>query len=239
MSLTRPLDRLLHFIFPPRCAFCGDLLPTDEGVCRRCAAALPLISGAVCPACGAEVSRCCCSGPTDYEGCVAPFYYEGPAKNAVLRLKFQAKASAARVLSGYLIAAVMERYGGTGIDGVCCVPLDRQSLSRRGYNQAELLAGPVAQALNVPFYPHGLIKSKPTKTQSSLPAAARRGNVLGVYGIHPDFRPAGLNLLLIDDVKTTGATLNECAKVLRAAGAAGVYCAVLAISAGKSRKIQR
>ena len=112
-------------------------------------------------------------------------------------------------------------------DTVTWVPVSRKRLRRRGYDQAGLIAGEAAKLWDTRAVPL-LKKTRDTPAQSKKDAAARRANVLGAFAPQNEERIKGSRILLIDDVRTTGATLGECAGVLRRAGAAEVVCAVLA-----------
>ncbi|HOJ35800.1 MAG TPA: phosphoribosyltransferase family protein, partial [Clostridiales bacterium] len=120
-------------------------------------------------------------------------------------------------------------YSEIAFDCVCFVPESEDVLKERGYNQSRLLAESVSRHLNVPCG-ELLKKLYTTKPQRTLSAAERQGNVLGVFETNPEEITAGKKILLIDDIKTTGATLDECAKSLLIAGADRVFCAVAAVS---------
>ena len=221
-------DGLFSFLFPSRCVFCGKLLPRGEAVCAGCGAALPELKGPLCKKCGREKAFCACGGRHfEFERCIAPYYYEGPAKKGIRRLKFGNKPFVGSVMAR-AIAAVLEReYAGIPLDLVTAVPLGRAEQRRRGYNQSAQLARPLAERLGRP-YGELLLKTVTTRPQRECGAAERWGNVFGVFGAKEPARLRGKTVLLVDDIMTTGATLNECAKMLKLAGAKAVYCAVAA-----------
>src|SRR5262249_39936391 len=110
------------------------------------------------------------------------------------------------------------------------VPLHPQRLRQRGFNQSELLAQPVAAALNVPLLPHGLQRRVATRQQANLTAAERRKNMTDeVFVLGRRTNVVGMGILLVDDVRTTGATLDAAAAAVKSAGAATVYALTLAI----------
>lgn len=213
MSLAKAV---LDLFFPPRCPFCQQLLER---------------TGPVCPACQREV---CWTRGTEGEVrgeyfrlCVAPVWYRDRARDAFHRFKFSGLRSYAPVF-GLLMAQCVTDRGLGPFDLVTWAPLSRQRLRRRGYDQARLLAKGVGQTLGVPVM-HTLDKCRNTPAQSGLEDAAhRRANALGAYRLRPGAQVAGKRVLLVDDVITSGSTLGECARILRTAGAEGVWCVVFA-----------
>lgn len=204
---------ILDLLFPPKCPFCGRVEDRAE----------------ICPACRREL-------PWTEDGeqeqtlpgklrCVAPLWYEGLAREGLLRFKFQGASGAADVLGQLIAASAAERYPGE-FDTVTWVPVSRKRLRRRGYDQSRLLTEAACRLWET--RPAALLeKTRDNPAQSSLSdAAARRANVLGIYRAAPE--AAGKRILLVDDIVTTGATLQECARTLREAGAESVVCAAVA-----------
>lgn len=211
----RMFESLLDLLFPPKCPFCRRVLE-HPGVCRACEKALPRTEGE-------ETVR---TGPGGLR-CAAPLWYEGAVREAVLRLKFQGVSAAAEPLGAWIARCAAEELSGE-FDVVTWVPVGKKRLRQRGYDQSELLARSACRAWDTA--PVRLLeKTVENPAQSGLKeAAARRANVLGVYRAMPE--AAGRRVLVIDDVCTTGATLTECVRVLKEAGAADVVCAALALS---------
>lgn len=209
-------ERILNLLFPPRCPFCGKVQPRS-GICPRCA---PLLSVTE----GDQVVR------EDGGGlrCAAPLWYEGTAREGVLRFKFQGTRSAAAVFGEMLAQCAAEEFGGE-FDTVTWVPVSKKRLRKRGFDQARLLAEEACRHWETS--PRQLlVKIVDNPAQSTIRGgmAARRANVLGVYETAPGVDVQGRRILLIDDVCTSGATLNECVRVLMDAGAERVVCAALA-----------
>lgn len=204
-------EALWRLLFPPKCPFCGRVLD-EPGVCPKCPKTLPWVE----------------EGPRVLPGgavCAAPLWYQGEVREAVLRFKFRSAADAAVPLGELLARCAAEHFAGD-FDTVVWVPVSRRRLRQRGYDQARLLAEEACRVWGVQAR-ELLRRTVHTPPQSSLrDAAARRANVLGVFGALPD--AAGRRVLLIDDVCTSGATLCECVRVLRGAGAACAACAVVA-----------
>lgn len=222
------LKRLGTALFPTRCAFCGRVQPSEKTCCDSCEAALPRILPPVCPSCGMQKKDCRCRGAKHrFTRLTAPFYYEGIVRRGIWLFKFRGRPSAARRFGEEITRAVCREYAGIAFDGVTFVPLSKKGLRERGYDQARLIAEVTARQLHLPLLT-GLVKCANIKTQHTLPLQERRGNVVGAYRYEGDSL-AGLRLLLIDDISTSGATLNECAKMLRLAGAKEVYAAAIAL----------
>jgi ComF family protein len=145
---------------------------------------------------------------------------------AVQRLKYSQERHLVDPLAALLLECLAARP--LAVDAVVPVPLDDRRARSRGYNQAALLAAPVATTLAVPLAPGWLRRTRPTRPQVGLTARDRRANVRGAFACPEPAAVAGRRLLVVDDVMTTGATLEACAEALVAAGAAGVWGIVVA-----------
>jgi len=209
------LDWLLDLLYPPKCMLCSRLLEDGHAsVCGRCHGDLPEYDGAL-----RRVAY--------FEKVVAPFYYEEPIRDAILRFKFRGMRNYAGQFAKWMAVWVRDKLDGE-YDLISWVPCSRLRRWSRGFDQAELLAAALAAELNCTVLPV-LRKNKHNPRQSRTKnAAARRANVLGVYQVLDPARIAGKRILLVDDVLTTGATLSECGKVLRLAGSGDLVCAVIA-----------
>ena len=222
----------LSFLYPQRCAYCGRVIDLRLTVCPQCADALQEIKGEVCLLCGCMKADCSCEGKKSYYRAVAaPFYYSGSAGNLIRRFKFQNEPQLGKQLAAKMAETLSEVYGDVHFDAVIPVPMYRDKLAERGYNQAEILAKELAGLTGIPFLP-ALEKSCDTKPQHTLPHDARTANLLGAFTCGENGF-SGKTLLLTDDIKTTGSTLNECAKTLLIGGAQSVYCLCAAIVKAK------
>ncbi len=193
---------ILSILAPSRCAACDEPARPDA---------------VFCPSCAATVERSSEPG--------APFLYGGAMSRAITRFKYGPVPELARPL-GELLAGEARRRG-FDVDVVVPVPLHPSRLFERGFNQAALLARPVARALGVPLRARALARTRPTPHQAELDRSARLANVAGAFRAR---KPLLERVLLIDDVRTTGATQNACADALRAAGSRQVDWLVLAIA---------
>lgn len=220
------LGRAVSLLFPTRCVCCGRLAPAGVPVCETCAHSLPRVTGEICPKCGRGREWCACRGKKRaYERCVAPLYYEGMARKGVLRMKYGNHPAAAAGFAVMARETVEREYAAVPFDMVTAVPMTAAEQRARGFNQAALFGRQLARGLSLP-YRETLRKAFVTKPQHMCAACERQGNVFGAYAALPG--KAGRTVLLVDDIVTTGATLNECAKVLCLAGAERVYCVAIA-----------
>ncbi len=222
--------RLLAVFYPERCACCRRVIPCEAAICESCRADLPVIVPPLCPHCGAAKADCTCRARRRMtERVAAPFYYEGKARQAVRNLKFNRHPDAAEFLSAAMAETVRREYGACLFDTVIPVPVSQETRRRRGYNQSALLASGLASRLCLPME-EALVKLWDAPPQRQLPADRRSGNVFGVFDRVPDADVSGRTLLLVDDIATTGATLDECAKMLKLYGAREVYAVTAAVS---------
>ncbi|MDX9767523.1 MAG: ComF family protein [Ectothiorhodospiraceae bacterium] len=214
------LHALLERLYPPRCLLCGAPGQAGLDLCAGCLADLPRARHA-CPNCAAPVPAegvvCgrCLRRPPRFDAALAAFRYDEPLVGLVTGLKFHARLAHGRLLGALLAEAV--RAADVPIpDCILPVPLHPQRLRERGFNQALEIARPLARAFDRPLILHEVRRSRPTRPQMALDARARRGNVRGAFAIRPGFAPA--SVALVDDVMTTGSTLDELARVFRRAG---------------------
>ena len=205
---------LLQLLAPERCAACDEPLDDD--------------SPAFCPACVVLLEPLEQSGPSGAPiAAAAAFLYGGPLAAAVQRLKYAGRSELARPL-GALLADYALVFAGR-VERVVPVPLHPSRLRERGFNQSALLAQPVARALGLPFDPHWLARVRPTRDQAGLARIERGHNLRAAFAARG---ARARSVLLIDDVRTTGATLAEAAEALLRAGCAEVHTLALARAAG-------
>ncbi len=218
---------ILDLLFPLRCLCCGV-----EGtmLCASCAESLPRIGSPYCDHCGSPLSKdslcrsCTVHRPT-IDGIRSLFIFEGMARKAVHGLKYGGLKAAASPLAG-LLGQFLDR-NPIPADVIVPVPLHKKRLRSRGYNQSSLLAKPLAKTAGLPMREHLLVRKRDTVSQAKTTSAAeRRRNVQGAFVAPHNLD--GDRVLLIDDVCTTGATMDACATALMAAGARSVWGLTLA-----------
>lgn len=212
-ELNKITDNLLGVFFPRKCPFCGKLTGKTL-LCDKCETTLPRCE---------EIRQ-----GADFGRCTAPLYYEGQVRDAILAFKFKAKLGGLDAFGRLMAQTAAERYSGE-FDAITWVPVSKKRLKKRGFDQARYLTASMCVDWHVAPL-ETLRKTADNPPQSGLEdAAARRANVLGMYEAVSPEQFAGKRLLLVDDICTTGSTLGECARVLKAAGAAEVLCLTLAM----------
>ena len=227
-SLNRFKTSILDLLFPPRCVGCGA---SGSFLCSPCQSTMPHLPPPLCARCGKSLpsgTLCyeCKNHPLQIEGIRSLFPYNGVARQAVLQFKYQnVKALAAplaKLMREFLSAHPLPA------DTLIAVPLHPRRLRERGYNQSSLLSMELGKLSSLPIVEGALLRIKNTPPQTKTNSAEeRRKNVAGAF-ICRDRRVAGRRILLIDDVCTSGATLNACATALKTAGATSVWGLTLA-----------
>ena len=222
--------KLKTVLFTKRCDFCGEVVCFDEELCEECSSLSKIIEP-VCPKCGCFKQDCKCKKyqkETEYKAVVAPFYYEGAVSRAILNMKMNEMPKLVRYQGKCVAEAVQNFYYDVPFDFVTFVPMRKEDVAKRGYNQAQLLAEIVSKECNIPIK-DVLCKKRKTKMQKRQKASERFANMYNAFDLKDDTEVSGKKILLIDDVKTTGATLTSVALTLKAYGASAVYCAVIAV----------
>ncbi len=231
-------DFILSFIFTKRCRYCNNLCNITDEICEKCADNIQRIDGDVCYNCGIEKSLCKkCEYKHFYESVCAPYYYEGAPKLSVIHLKYTPTPRIIDSLSHDMTECIRKHYENLDFDFCTYVPMHSDDVEKRGFNQSKLLAEKISAELNIPCR-ELLVKDFKTSSQHKLPKIMRSGNILGTMrfndkcGVNVD----GSRILLCDDIKTTGATLDECTKTLLFEGCAEVRCVTACI--GKKEKTE-
>ncbi len=231
--------RVMNFIYPRRCVFCRKILSlgAEISICQECAKNLPFcIRDKSCKRCGRPIPQ----GQTFCVHCregeryffhkmYGAYLYEPPARQAVLRFKRSRYQSYGQTFAIHMAAAVRAEHPYLDLDLVVAVPPRKERMRKTGYDQARNLAKAVAKQLQLPFRSRVLMQKEHRRKQSSLSYDERKRNVLGNIGIRKPRVVEEKRVLLVDDISTTGATLNECAKILKAAGAREVFCVVATV----------
>ena len=227
-QLVKLKGMALDLLFPQRCVGCereGDF------ICSSCRRVLPRIIPPLCPRCGRPqpsgiLCPSCVSGQANIDGIRSPFRFDGVMRQAIHQLKYRNVRALvvplAKLLDDYLTTNPVAG------EILVPVPLHQKRLRERGYNQSSLLAQELGKLTSLPVADDCLIRLRHAPSQARTPTVAeRRSNVAGAFTCH-DHRLQGSQVLLIDDVSTSGATLDACAAALKAAGASSVWGLVLA-----------
>ena len=226
---------LLDLAFPRACAGCGGAVGSESThICWNCLAQLWPIRFPYCSICGNPaagviehdyVCSLCRGKKIFFDHARSAAHYDGKLADIIQAFKYDNATYLSRDLSTLLHACVMVHYVPSGIDSVLFVPLYHRKERERTYNQAKLLAGELALLLQKPLLRNCLVRRRETVSQTTLNSVKRRKNVEDAFETRNNSWIEGRRLLLVDDIMTTGATINECARVLKSAGAVSV-CAV-------------
>ena len=227
----------LNALLPPRCLSCGVGAERPGTLCGACWSGLTFLAPPFCAACGFPFDydlgpEVLCGGctrePPRYDRARAVLRYDQVSRGLLLGFKHGDRTDGAPAFGEWLARAGSELID--DCDLVLPVPLHRRRLFARRYNQSALLAQALGRATGLPVLPDSLRRTRNTPSQGRLSPAARRRNVAGAFKVAPGAaeRLGGRRALLVDDVMTTGATVEACARALKRAGAAGVDVLTLA-----------
>lgn len=216
-------------LYPSRCIFCGKLMGEDKLICAECIKQDILVKGKICGLCGLGKDHCNCAGKKHhYVRKITCLYYKGPVKNGVIRFKFYRHTMLAAHYGKLMAENVCSKYSAIVFDAVVAVPMNRFKEWMRGYNCTDLLSDEISKSTKIPVLKDVLYRKNGGKMQKRVPLAKRAANVLDMFYVKNREKIAGKTILLVDDVCTSGATLDECAKMLKLYGAKKVYAVTLA-----------
>jgi ComF family protein len=233
-------DGLAGILAPPSCPSCSAAMRAgDPGLCATCTARIQRVIEPWCPTCGLPVEEgaltlqggpcASCRGGRAFARARAYGVFDGLLRDLVTRFKYRGERTLGDALGHLVQLTAQEHLDVAEYEAIVPVPLHRTRIEERGFNQAFVLARPLAAAARVPIV-HVLQRSVNTAAQVGLQGDARRANVRDAFGIAPRWkdRVVRRRVLLVDDVFTTGATVDECARALRDAGVASVDVVTLA-----------
>ena len=230
------LKNILWLLFPRRCASCNRIIERGQRVCDDCRKKL-IENKKICIKCGSDKRYCSCKFNTDhFKGCIGPLAKNDESMQVIHHFKDDDNIAVADYISEEMLTVIKRYYGDISFDGVCAVPCHWTKKFYKGYNQSEILARRLAREMSI-SYLINLYKCKKTQVQHKLKRQERFENVRDAYSCRPFSNCK--NILLIDDIKSTGATLDECSRQIMFAGAENVYCAVAVLNSVNSCKIQK
>lgn len=219
----------LDFIFPKKCVGCGKF---GSYICRGCFSKIEFIQKPVCAVCGRQAvggrTHPGCVNRYTLDGLVVACRYSGAVRDAIRKIKYKWIFSISSILVDLLVFGIW-RYDLPKDVVLVPVPLHKSRKNWRGFNQAELLAFELARRFDVKIDVNLLFRVVDTKTQVGLSRDERRKNIKGAFQINKSSDLKNKNYILVDDVFTTGATMSEACRVLKAAGAKNVWGMVVAL----------
>lgn len=234
--------KIVDCLFPPLCHHCREPLHDSRKVrlCDSCLAGVTPLESPLCPLCGWPFLHASCSdhlcGPCtlarpSFDSARGALLFDGAVRELIHQFKYSGKTMLRRPLGLYAADHLHRFVSGSRPDVIIPVPLHRKRLRQRGFNQAVLLGEVFAKKWGLPLLRNSLRRVRWTEPQVNLSAAKRLENVSGAFALAGACDLSGRRVLLVDDVYTTGSTVNECAKVLKHAGAEAVIAVTVARAA--------
>lgn len=233
MVIQKFIKSIIDFIFPPQCYVCKKILEGEDGLCFECLSKINFISKPMCEVCGFPfefklsnknnhlICPRCIKQPPRFARCVSAVRYDEVSKKIILPFKHGDKTNFAKFM-----AKVMCLTGKNLIndaDVIIPIPIHFTRMLKRKYNQASLLSKLIGKQMKKEVLYSTLLRKIATKSQGHLSTKERKSNVSGAFCVKYPEKIKGKKVLLIDDVFTSGATVNECTKVLKKNGAKQVY----------------
>lgn len=217
-------ESILEFFFPSHCFVCEEAVADGKLICDKCYKELERLPEKYCLVCGCGKDKCKCANYVFYfsKSC-SPFFNSGGAKKGIYALKFHSKTVNTDFFAKEMTDCVKKYFPEVKFDAVCYVPAHPLKALIRGFDQSRLLGKSISESLEIPFVENALKRKVLSKTQhKSNDKKARYENAFKSY-----YSTKQLNnkiVLLVDDIKTSGASLNACSRSLLYAGAKEVYC---------------
>ncbi len=222
MSTIKFTDRLLRLIVPLKCMGCGEVTLENVPFCRNCLSEFAELVKAKCPVCGRDKENCICAG---YGKTKFLFYYDTKiSKRIIASMKYHATAFKADYFAGLLM---LQLPCDVNFDAVVFPPRSKKNIRRYGFDQSEMIASALAKKLCIPCL-KALHRTGHHKEQKLLSAEQRRKNVSGAFTSDAKSLSDVKKVILFDDVMTTGATINECTKILKKSGVRKITVLTLA-----------
>lgn len=233
--MNQTLDRFVSLLFPKGCVLCGDAVAYDDLVCRHCKP--DRMDGELCVECGKPMAHCVCrlDHAWSFDRAVSALHYRRGTRGALLRLKKTPNPRIAAFFASEMKEVLAWAMPGAAFDLATEVPMHPEKLAARGFNQAELLAAETARILGIPHRMRLLACGGEIIAQHNLTREERFLAAADRYRLDIP-RVEGKRILLVDDIMTTGATLDECARCLKRGGAAEV---VALTAAGTAREAKQ
>lgn len=219
-------NKILGLFFPARCVVCGKVVAMGNMFCENCVIDDDKMEKAQCHKCGSHKEECVCNmilNKNKYH-LISPFYYRDEARECVHQFKYSSSFDSGIFLAEKMHEIILKEYDNISFDIITCVPSTKRHRREKTFSTSEFLMKKIAKKMNMKSNQKVLIKIRETQAQVSLSQKERMINLKNAFAPNEKFEIKDKVILLCDDVRTTGATLNECAKALHKAGAKEVYC---------------
>lgn len=224
------IEKLINALYPPKCPICGGVLSGNRKICRVCEKEVKVITEPKCAQCGKTLwddeklfCQDCIGRNRQFDKCVSVFDYTGEIRKSIQKFKYEN----ARIYADYYGYTAIKLYGTLlkqwKIDVIVPVPIYKKKQIKRGYNQAEVFGQAVSKYSGIPIDTKLLIRVKDTVPQKELANTMRYLNLKEAFAIDRERVRSIHNVLLVDDIFTTGSTMDACSYILKKAGVEKVY----------------
>ena len=221
--MTDIIEFILNIIYPPRCILCQEIIPIKNNyICKKCSYEDYLIKGNRCEKCSRQIvntskklCKDCENQNHSYEKGFALFEYKGKIKGALYRLKYAREKEVGKALGNLIVKYYKNEIKNSKIDLIIPVPIHPSKIRKRGYNQAQVIAKQISKDFKIPLRNDILIRIRNTRPQSKLSKKQRANNLVGAFSLNKPIDKSVKNILIIDDIYTTGSTIENCSKILK------------------------
>jgi len=239
MTGNRFLNRCLDIVYPPRCPACNEIsLGSQLGFCQECFGKIHFVNEPWCLKCGKpieeeEMEYCsdCMERPHFFDQGRSPLVYDDYVRKSIYRFKYNSKKEYARYYAKIINDTLHRKIKSWKAQALIPVPLHKSKLNKRGFNQSYLIAKELSKYVNIPVMDNILVRQNQTKVQKNLGAKERENNLKKAFIVRKN--SVKLNtVIIIDDIYTTGSTIDAISKVLKESGVGKVYFVTLSIGRG-------
>ncbi len=231
--MIKYIDAFIDALFPPRCMLCDQIVTPDKHLCNECYPKIKQITGEICLGCARPIKRCeCMRFIYHFDGIVSPFHNSDYAQKAFYAYKFHRARRNAKFYAGYMFKLLKQKFPDIKFDYITSVPPTKSKRKRNKYDHSMYLAKELSQKYFVTYRKLLTSCGDERQTQHKLEFSKRFSNVHNKYIATKKLK--NKTILLVDDILTSGATIDECARQLKLAGAKAVFCVTALQSKGKT-----
>lgn len=238
-TINKIIEYLVDIVYPPRCAVCNTILPLGQrGICSNCASKLEYVEEPFCLKCGKpidddskEYCSCCLSKDHLYIQGRAVFVYDDAMRKSIYRFKYNSKREYASFYGQILYDRLGEKIMSWEPEALIPVPIHKKRMHERGYNQATLIANELSKHLKIPVENHIIVRKTYTQKQKDLAADERENNLKKAFIVNKNSVKLK-SVVIVDDIYTTGSTVDAISRVLIEAGVEKIYFVALCIGRG-------
>lgn len=224
------INAIIDLVFPKQCLICNQIINSSAGFCDECIPLIKYIPENCCYNCAKEKNICTCKADrNDFDGVISVFYYLPPISQLLVGLKIKRDDKKIKLLAEILKNSVIAKYKNITFDLIVGVPTLKTKEEKESFDRIDILCDNLSKKLKIKYDKNAIKKIKQTKKQHDLKASERYYNLIDAYAADSK-SVRGKCILLIDDILTTGSTLNICSTELKKNGAKSVYCATISTS---------